>query len=116
MPDQLQVELTQRELDYLKQIHVAKTLKEFMQHPGWDVFTQLVSGLVSNLEEQHLNFASLANEIPSRDAYYASGIRLGAVRAFAKILQEDIRQKISLLDQPLRRPEPPDPADYDGDV
>lgn len=110
------VELTDSEIDYLKQIHVAQTLKEWMQHPGWEIYTGLIRTIVERMEAQHLGFAESAMSIPSRDAYWVSGMRLGGIRTFAKILEEEIGKRVGLLDQPLRAPQPPDPADFDGEL
>lgn len=110
------IELSDQELDYLKKIHVAQTLADFMRHPGWELFNEIVTGLVARLEDQHLNFAESSASIPARDAYWVSGMRLGGVRRFAKILQEDIRKRVDILNQPLQPPTKPDLADFDGDL
>jgi hypothetical protein len=102
---ELKVALSLEEVEYLRTIHVARALQELKQHPGWEIFTELVAGMVERMENQHLDFAPGA----SRDAYWISGVRLAAVRDFAKILQEQIAQKIDLLNQPLRPPEPAEP-------
>ena len=109
-PNELKVDLTERELAYLKEIHNAKALKELTQCPGWDIYTGLVQDIIERLENQHLNFAGNA----SRDAYWASGLRLGAVREFAKLQTQIISGKVDLLNQPLRAPTATDPAEYDG--
>ena len=105
MPE-LKVALSLEEVEYLRTIHVARALQELKQHPGWEIFTELIAGMVERLENQHLDFSESA----SRDAYWISGVRLAAVRDFARILQEQIAQKIDLLNQPLRPPttEPPE--------
>ncbi len=105
------IELSQRELEYLKKIHNARALQELTQHPGWDIFTGIVADMVARLENQHLDCADGVN----RDGYWASGVRLAGVRRFAKILTEQIAKETDLLKHPLRPPQPPDPADYDGD-
>jgi hypothetical protein len=110
------IELSDAELDYLKKIHVAQTLADFMRHPGWEIYTGLIANFVARLEDQHLNFAVQGGEIATKEAYYASGIRLGGVRQFAKILQEEIAKRIDILNQPLVAPKRPDPADFDGEV
>ena len=102
---ELRVALSQEEVDYLRTIHVARALQELKQHPGWEIFTELIAGMVERLENQHLAFAPEA----SRDAYWISGVRLAAVRDFARILQEQIAQKIDILNQPLRPPTPEPP-------
>ena len=105
---ELNVALSPEEVEYLRTIHVARALQELKQHPGWEIFTTLVSGMVERFENQHLEFAIGA----SRDAYWISGVRLAAVRDFAKILQEQIVQKIDILNQPLRPPDPnPEPGE-----
>ena len=103
---ELKVELSAEEVEYLRTVHVARALQELKQHPGWEIFTELIAGMVERLENQHLNFSANA----SRDAYWISGVRLAAVRDFARILQEQIAQKIDILNQPLRPPsaEPPE--------
>ncbi len=99
---ELKVALSSEEVEYLRTIHVARALQELKQHPGWEIFTELIAGMVERLENQHLNFSASA----SRDAYWISGVRLAAVRDFARILQEQIAQKVDILNQPLRPPEP----------
>lgn len=108
---ELKVELADREIEYLKQLHNARAIKEMMQHPGWDIFQGMVANMVERLENQHLNYALTS----SRDGYWISGVRLAGVRQFAKILTEQIAKEIDILNQPLRPPQPPDPADFDGD-
>lgn len=115
MQPDLKLELTQREIDYLKQVHVAQALKELMQHPGWEIYQSLVADLIGNFENQHLSFADSPDSLPARDAYWVSGVRLGGARQMAKILTEEIARRVGILDQPLRPPKPPDPADFDGE-
>ena len=103
--------LSEQELDYLQEIHVASALKQLTELPGWEIYTKIVADMVARLEDQHLNFAIGA----SRDAYWISGVRLSAAREFAKILTEQIAQKVDILNQPLRSPKPVDPADFDGE-
>jgi hypothetical protein len=105
------LELSDQEMEYLQQIHVASALKQLTEMPGWEHFTKTVADMIARLEDQHLNFALNA----SRDAYWASGIRLSATREFAKILTEQIAQKVDILNQPLRPPKPIDPDELDGD-
>jgi hypothetical protein len=111
----LDVELSEPELEYLKKIHVAQTLADFMRHPGWELYTELIANFVARMEDQHLNFACSGGTMAARDAYWASGIRLGGVRQFAKILQEEIGKRVDILNQPLVPPQPPDPAELDGE-
>jgi len=108
----IKIELADHEIEYLKKIHNAQALREMMQHPGWEIFQELVQEMVGAWENQHLDFAPKA----SRDAYWISGVRLAAARDFAKILIEQIAQRIDILNQPLRPPQPRNTADYDGDL
>jgi hypothetical protein len=108
----VKLELSEQELDYLKQIHNARALQELVKQPGWEIFQSIIARMVERLEDLHINFAGKA----TKDAYWASGLRLGAAREFAKILTETIDKEIGLLSQPLRPPQPPDPADFDGDI
>ena len=112
----IDIELSDAELDYLKKINVAQTLADLMRHPGWHMFQEIVQNMIARLEDQHLNFAALGSAIPSRDAYWISGVRLGGVRAFAKVLNEELAKRVDILNQPLRPPQPTDPADLDGDM
>ena len=110
--EKMKIELTKQEIDYLHQIHNARALEELARQPGWGIYQQMVAGMLERLENQHLNFAGKA----SRDAYWASGLRLGAAREFATILTETIAKEIGFLSQPLRPPKPIDPADLDGEM
>ena len=103
--------LSEQELEYLQQIHVATRLKQLTEMPGWEDFTKIVTDMIGRLEDQHLTFAANA----SRDAYWASGIRLDAARQFAIILTQKITQKVDILNQPLQPPKPHDPTDFDGE-
>jgi hypothetical protein len=116
MAPQADIELTEKQIDFLKQINVAQTLREWMSHPGYAIYTGIVAELLTDVENQHLNFTSSATDMPSRDAYWAAGIRLGGIRQFAKVLNETIAQRVGILNQPLRPPQPYDPADFDGDA
>lgn len=107
-----EIELSQRELEYLKTIHNAKALHELTLQPGWPIFQQIIQDMVARLEDQHLNFAPNA----ARDAYWACGMRLAGVRQFAKILGEQIAKEVDILNHPLRPPKAPDPVDFDGDT
>ncbi len=107
----VKIEIADHELEYLKQIHNARALQELTKQPGWTIYVEFIANMIARLENQHLNFAIGA----SRDAYWISGVRLSAAREFAKILQEQIAKEIGILSQPLRAPQPPDPADFDGD-
>jgi hypothetical protein len=113
---QVDIELSEKQIEFLKQINVASTLKDWMSHPGYALYTGIVAELLTDCENQHLNFTSSATDMPSRDAYWAAGIRLGGIRQFAKVLNEEIAKRIGILSQPLRSPQAPDPADYDGDM
>jgi hypothetical protein len=115
MPPQPDIELSEKQIEFLRQVNVASTLKEWMNHPGYALYTGIVAELLTDVENQHLNFTSSATDMPSRDAYWAAGIRLGGIRQFAKVLNEEIAKRVGLLAQPLRPPQPPDPADFDGD-
>jgi len=106
------VELSEREIEYLKRIHVARALQELTKQPGWEIFTKVVADMVARFEDQHLNYALNA----SRDGYWISGVRLAGVRQFAKILTEEIAKQVDILNHPLRPPQPPDAADLDGDL
>ena len=106
------IELSERELDYLKTIHNARALQELTRQPGWEIFQKIVADMVARLEDQHLNFGPQA----ARDAYWASGMRLAGVRQFAKILTEQIAKEVDILNHPLRAPQAPDVADLDGDA
>lgn len=106
------LDLSEQELDYLRQIHVAQALKQLTDMPGWEHYTKIVADMVARLEDQHLNFAIGA----SRDAYWISGVRLSAAREFAKILTERIARDVDILSQPLKPPKPADPDEYDGDM
>ena len=110
------LELSDQELEYLQQIHVASALKQLTEMSGWEHYTKIVRDMVGDLEDQHLNFGFGKGSIPTRDAYWVSGVGLGYVREFAKILLERIVQKTDILNQPLRAPKPADPADFDGDA
>ena len=112
----IDVELSDQELDYLKKLHVAQTLADLMRHPGWAILQELTSNMIERLENQHLNFAVSGNTIASRDAYWASGVRLGGARDFAKVLQDELAKRVDILNQPLQAPKPVDPTDYDGDM
>lgn len=105
------LELSERELEYLKQIHNASALKELTRQPGWKIYQKVIADMVARLEDQHMNHADQMD----RDAYWASGVRLAGVRAFAKILSERIAKDVDMLNHPLRPPRPPDPAELDGD-
>ncbi len=111
----MDIELSEPELEYLKKIHVAQTLADWMRHPGWEMFMELSANMLARLEDQHLNFAVSGSSIAGRDAYWASGIRLGGARDFAKVLREEIGKRVDILNQPLRAPAPADAADFDGD-
>lgn len=104
--------LSEQEVEYLRQIHVASALKQLTEMPGWEHFTKIVADMIARLEDQHLNFAINA----SRDAYWISGVRLNAAREFAKILTEQIAQTTDILNQPLVAPKPTDPAELDGET
>jgi hypothetical protein len=106
------IELSQRELEYLQTIHNASALKELTKQPGWEIFQKVVADMVARMEDQHLNFAPNA----ARDAYWASGMRLAGVRQFATILTEQIAQKVDILNHPLRAPQAADPTEFDGEV
>lgn len=95
--EQLKIELTSREMEKLQQVHNATALRELRGHPGWVIYSDMIADMLARLENQHLNFARNA----SRDAYWANGLRLSAVREFAQILQEKIVTQIDLLNQPL---------------
>jgi len=110
MEVEAKIELTEHEIDYLKKVHNARALKELMQHPGWAIYTGVVKDMIARLENKHLAFARDA----TRDAYWASGLRLGAAREFAFVLEAQIAQAVGILEQPLRVPERSNPADYDG--
>jgi hypothetical protein len=115
MAPQPDIELGEKQIEFLQKISVATTLREWMKHPGYAIYTGIIAELLADVENQHLNFTSSSTDIPSRDAYWAAGIRLGGVRQFARVLDEKISQIVGLLDQPLRPPQPPDPTDYDGE-
>lgn len=108
--------LSEQELEYLKQIHNAQAIRELTRQPGWEIYTGFVANLVERFENQHLGFADAADAIPSRDAYWVSGVRLGGIRQFAKILTEQIAKEVDFLKQPLRPPKPPDPIEFDGEI
>jgi hypothetical protein len=99
-PVDMKVDLTESELEYLHKVHVATAIRQLTQMPGWEFYTQIIADMIARLENQHLNFAGQA----SRDAYWASGLRLGAAREFAKILQDTIAKEVDLLNQPLVPP------------
>jgi hypothetical protein len=107
--------LTDPELAYLQEIHVASALKQLTELPGWEIYTKIVADMVERMENQHLDFGFAKGGIPTRDAYWVAGVGLGYVREFAKMLTERIAQKVDILNQPLRAPKPVDPADYDGE-
>lgn len=98
--NELKIALTAEEMEKLRNIHTATMLQELRKQPGWTVYTEFIADMVARFENQHLNFAIGA----SRDAYWISGVRLAAVRDFAKILEDQIAQKVDLLNQPLRPP------------
>jgi hypothetical protein len=108
---EVKIDLSAQEIDYLKKIHNARALRELMQQPGWEIFQKIVKDMISRWEDQHLNYSTQS----TRDGYWASGVRLGGVRQFAKILTEEIAKQVDLLSHPLRPPQPPDPADLDGE-
>ena len=108
--DDIDIELSKREVEYLKSIHTATALREMMKHEGWQIVLQLVQDMIARWENQHLNFSAKA----SKEAYWASGLRLGAVREFATVLTEKIAQQIDILNQPLKLPKPYEVADLDS--
>ena len=107
---ELKFELSPAETEYLEKIHNARALREMMSHPGWEIYQKVVQNMMGRLEDQHLSFAAKA----SRDAYWASGLRLGAAREFATMLIERLQQSISILEQPLQMPKGIEEADLDG--
>jgi hypothetical protein len=109
------IELSDSEIEYLQEIHVASAIRQLFEMPGWEFYQKIVADMIARLEDQHLNFAGSGNAIASKDAYYASGVRLGGAREFAKVLTDRIAQKVDILNQPLRPPKAADPADFDGD-
>lgn len=96
--NQVKVEMSEQEYEKLRNIHTATMLQELRKQPGWTIYTEMIADMIARWENQHLNFAPQA----SRDAYWISGVRLAAVRDFAKILEDQIAQKVDLLMQPLR--------------
>jgi hypothetical protein len=109
------IALSDQEVEYLRQIHVASAIRQLFEMPGWEFYQKIVADMLARLEDQHLNFAGSGNAIATKDAYYASGVRLGGAREFAKVLTDQIAQAVDILNQPLRPPQAPDPADFDGD-
>lgn len=113
MTEQLKIELSDSEIEYLKTLHIAQTLKDMTRHPGWLVLTDISAKIIERLENQHLNFAERA----SKDAYYASGVRLSGARQYAQILMEEVVKSTDILNHPLRVPDKTiDPADLDGEL
>lgn len=105
-------ELSEHELEYLKRLHHARALKELTLHPGWEIYVEILDRMLIRLERQHLDLSTGS----SRDAYWMSGIRLGGVREFVKILKEKITGSIDLLNQPLMPPDPTlEMAELDGE-
>ncbi len=108
----VKIELSEHELDFLHKIHNAQAIREMTLHPGWKLFTELAAQIIERIEDQHLEFAGNS----SRDAYWMSGARLKGARDFAKILTEEVVRQVDFLNQPLRRPERPELADFDGEL
>lgn len=98
--EQSKFELTEHELEFLKDIHRARALREMTQHPGWEFFNEIIDMILLRVQNQHLRFSRKA----SRDAYWLSGARLDAVSEFVEIIREQIAGSIDLLNQPLRMP------------
>lgn len=113
---QFKVELSEAELEYLRKIHNATALREMMKHPGWDIMQKAVQEMFARLENQHLNFAAHPSNIPTKEAYWASGMRLAGAREFAQVLLDRLAQEVGLLGQGLRIPPPLDPTDFDGEI
>lgn len=97
MPKELKVELDASEIELLQKIHTARQIQDMMNHPGYKLFSGIVKMMLERLENQHLNFAGQG----SKDAYWASGLRLCGAREFAMVLENQILQEIGILDQPL---------------
>jgi len=93
-------ELTEHELEFLKDIHKARALKEMTQHPGWEFFNEIIDMILLRVTQQHLHFSRKS----SRDAYWVSGARLDAVSEFVEIIREQIAGSVDLLNQPLKMP------------
>src|SRR5208282_5783687 len=100
------------EIEYLKVIHNASALQDLTKHPGWTILQELTSGMMDRLEGQHLRFAGKG----TRDAYWASGLRLDGAREFATILTQTIDKEIDILNHPLRPPKAADPSEFDGEI
>lgn len=107
-----EIALNANEIEYLKKVHVATAIREMTKHPGYDHFCKISKMIIERLENQHLQFAPKG----TKDAYWASGLRLAGAREYAMILEGQINQIIDLPDQPLttRRNGPEPEGDYDN--
>lgn len=97
--EELKLELSEGEIEFLKKIHVARALQDMTHTAGWEFYIDIVDKMVQRIEEQHLRFAE---DGASRDGYWVAGVRLAAVRQFVRILKEQIAGTVDLLSQPLR--------------
>jgi hypothetical protein len=100
--EDVKIELNEAEIETLRKIHNATAIRQTIQTPGWDIISDIITGMVARCENQHLNFAPNA----TRDAYWASGLKLAGAREFAKILQDQIKKETDLNLVPPTRTRP----------
>jgi hypothetical protein len=113
LPNKVQFELTEHELEFLHKIHNAQAIKEMIDSPGWPLLLTISQAIIGRLETIHLESAARL----SRDAYWQQGAELGGARKFAKILTEQVAKEVGVLEQQYVPPDGSiDLADLDGEI
>lgn len=108
----LKVDLSPEEREFIQQVVNARLLKEMMSLDGWPIFQSIGDGMLERVKNQFLDSEGL-----SRDALWASQIRLQGIREFWRILKEEIRQRVDMLHQPLSIPDGRlDQSELDGEL
>ena len=90
--EELKIELSESDRETLQKIMVATAIRQTIQTEGWTYISDIVTNMLARIENQHLKFAANA----SRDAYWASGLKLSGAREFATILQDQIKKETNL--------------------